>query len=95
MASTQIPYSLAKSEEDAFQKVKNGVNADLMSSFGVKADIQYDEAAKKIVAKGKGFELNVLFSASSVSLELNLGLLLRPLHGKVMGVLEKEFKKVV
>lgn len=95
MAATQIPYTQASNEADAFQKVKDGVKVDLMSSFGVKAEIQYDESTKKIVAKGKGFELNVSFGASSLSLDLTLGLLLKPLHGKVMSVLEREFKKVV
>ncbi len=90
-----VKYNQAKDKDDAFARAKAKITPEYVEKFQVKADINYDEAASKMTAKGKGFTLTLDFSEASVGVNLDVSLLLRPLKGKIVDKIKRELERNV
>ncbi len=89
----KINYIKASSADDAYNKARALITPEYIEKFQVKADIKYDDAAKKVTAKGSGFTLVLSFLQDHCDLDLDLSFLLKPLKGKIMEKLEGQIKK--
>lgn len=90
----KIPYANITDKKKAYDAAKSHVNQSI-EKFGVKADVKYDDTNLKVDAKGKGFSAFIAFEDDYVSVSLDLSFLLKPLKGKILETLEKQFKKVI
>ena len=79
--------------DQAFVKAKTLITPEYIEKFQVKADIKYDEVAKKVIAKGTGFTLTLMFLEDHCDLDIDLSFLLKPLKGKIMEKIEAQIKK--
>jgi hypothetical protein len=93
--SLEVRYEKVASSSEAWDAVKSHITPELIAKFKVKADVDYNEANKKIKAKGKGFELNINLLDDKAVADIKLSLLLKPLKGKVLEGIEKQLKRVV
>lgn len=93
--SLKVNYNKVSTKEEAYAAVKGHITPELMEKFKVKAKVDYNEFAHKIVANGKGFELNIELLDDHVTATIKLSLVLRPLKGKVLDGIEKQLKHVV
>ena len=90
-----IDYNKCANAEEAYEKVKENITAELISKFKVKADVGYTDSDKLFEAKGKGFALKASFGEKQVDVDLSLSMLLKPVGKKVKELLDKEMTKVV
>lgn len=90
----KVPYSQITDKKQGFEKAKQLI-PEVISKFGVKADVKNDDASNTLVAKGSGFEAKIEFRDTEAVVNLDLGFLLRPLKGKIMDTIEHQIKKVV
>ena len=93
--SIEVKYSQVTDSSEAWVAVKAHITPELIAKFKVKAAVDYQEAEKKIKAKGKGFELNINLLDDKATAEIKLSLLLKPLKGKILEGIEKQLKRVV
>jgi hypothetical protein len=91
----KIDYKKAKSNQEAYDLVKNNITAEKIQKFKVNAELKYYPENNKIVASGTGFTLTMVFRDSRVEMDLDLSFILKPLRGKIEGALENEIQKVV
>jgi hypothetical protein len=91
--SVKINYNQVTNADDAYKKVRALITPEYIEKFQVKADLVYDDVAKKVTAKGTGFTLVLCFLQDHCDLDLDLSFLLRPLKGKIMEKLEGQIKK--
>lgn len=89
----KVPYKNVTNKEEAFGAVKGAVTPELLAKWQVKADITYGDYL--VNAKGKGFELNVEFNEDHCAVSVNLAFLLKPLKGKILEGIKKQFTRVV
>lgn len=89
----KIQYLKMTNAEDAFAKARSVITPEYIEKFQVKTDINYDEPAKKVVAKGSGFTLVLSFLEDHCDLDIDLSFLLKPLKGKIMEKIESQIKK--
>lgn len=90
-----VNYVQSKDKSDAFGRAKAKITPDYVAKFQVKADIDYNEAAGIMTAKGKGFTLTLNFGDSAVAVNLDVSLLLRPLKGKIVDKIKRELERNV
>lgn len=88
-----IPYANVTNKDEAFGKAKEAITPEMLAKFQVKAEIEYGDYQAK--AKGKGFELTLDFTETSLDVKLDLSFLLKPLKSKVLEGLEKQIRKIV
>ncbi len=88
-----IPYEKCDNASEAYRNVQSNLSEDLLTQFKVKATIVHDDAGRKIMAQGKGFEINLLFHEDHAEIEANFGIFLRPFAGKIMDALRDELSK--
>jgi hypothetical protein len=93
--SLKVNYDKTNSKSEAFMAVKGHITPDLIEKFKIKAKVDYQESKNKIVATGKGFELNIELLDDYATATIKLSLLLRPLKGKILDGIEKQLKSVV
>ena len=91
----RIPYGKVTNKEEAYSVVKKNITPQTMERFKVKAELDYNDQARCIMAKGPGFTMNLTFEDSQACIKLDLSLLLRPLKNKVLQTLEKQLKSVI
>jgi len=91
--SFKINYSNVTNADDAFRKVKTLITPEYIEKFQVTADVSYDEAQKKVKAKGTGFTLELSFFPEHCNVDLDLSFLLRPLKSKIIEKIEGQIKK--
>jgi hypothetical protein len=89
----KIDYKEVTNAEEAYRKVKQLITPEYIQKFQVKADITYDDAAKRVSAKGSGFKLDLCFLEKHCDLDLDLSFLLKPLKGKILEKIEGQIKK--
>lgn len=89
----KIPYSKVQSSEEAFSKVKELITPEYVKKFGIKSELTYDEAGKKIISKGKGFTLTVSFHEDACECDLDLSFMMKAFAGPVMKKIEAEVKQ--
>jgi hypothetical protein len=93
--SLKVNYEKVTSKSEAYTAVKGHITPELIEKFKVKAKVDYQESKSKIVAIGKGFELNISLLDDCAEATIKLSLLLRPLKGKILDGIEKQLKRVV
>lgn len=91
----KVPYNKATNAGEAYDLAKAQITGDYVNKFQVKTELAYDDAAKKIVASGKGFTLTLAFGDSACDVKLELGFLYKPLKGKILETIENKIKKHV
>lgn len=89
----KIDYNNMTNASDAFSKAREVITPEYIEKFQVKADVVYDEANKKVTAKGSGFKLDLCFYENHCDLDVDLSFLLRPLKGKITEMVESQIKK--
>ncbi len=89
----KIDYENLKTSEEAYQKVKTLITPEYIEKFQVKAEIKYDDANKKVSAKGSGFTLILCFYDQHCDVDLDLSFLLKPLKSKILEKVERQIKK--
>lgn len=89
----KIDYSKVKGKDVAYGKVKALITPEYIQKFQVKADVDYDDTQKKIIAKGKGFTLTLCFFETHCEADLELSLLLRALKSKILEKIEHQVAK--
>jgi hypothetical protein len=90
-----IPFTIAKTADEAFEEAKKQITPEYVAKFNVKADVDIDNTKKEIVAKGKGFKLSLSFSGTETSVGVELSFLLRPFKKQVLDAIERKLKKHV
>lgn len=91
--NVKIPYKNVSNKEEAFTAVKAAVTPELLAKWQVKAEITYGDYT--VNAKGKGFELKVDFHEDCCEVAVDLAFLLKPLKGKILEGVEKQFNRVI
>jgi hypothetical protein len=89
----KLNYSNVTTKDEAYNAVKKAVTPEMLEKWQVKADISYNDF--NVVAKGKGFELNIDFLDEYCEVKLTLSFLLKPLRKKIMAGIEKQFSRVI
>lgn len=90
----KVPYAQITDKKDGYEQAKKLI-PEVVSKFGVKADVKNDDANTTLSAKGSGFEAKIEFRDSEAIVNVDLGLLLKPFKGKILETIEKQIKKVV
>jgi hypothetical protein len=90
----KVPYSQITDKKIGYEQAKK-IIPEVISKFGVSADVKNDDSNNSLTAKGSGFEAKIEFKESEAVVNLDLGFLLKPLKGKIMETIEKQIKKVV
>lgn len=90
----KVPYANITDKNIGYEKAKQLI-PEVISKFGVKADVKNDDANSTLSAKGSGFEANIQFTETEAVVKIDLGFLLKPFKGKIMDTIEKQIKKVV
>ena len=89
----KIPYANVANKDEAMKKVKGAITPEMLEKFKVKADITHDDDC--VAATGKGFDLKATFEEDHCAVKLELGFLFKPLKGKILEGLQKQFKKII
>lgn len=89
----RINYDKLSKKDEAYEAVKQAITPELLSKFQVKAEITHN--VDLIKAKGKGFDLDLIFAEDHCGVNLKLSFLLKPLKGKVLEGIEKQIKRIV
>lgn len=89
----KIDYQTLATRDEAYTKVKSIITSDYIDKFQVKAEIKYDDAQKKMTAKGSGFTLELCFYDKYCDVDLDLSFLLKPLKSKILEKIESQIKK--
>lgn len=88
-----LKYANVTSKDEAYNAVKNAITPELLAKWQVKVDLEY--GTDNIAATGKGFKLRVDFKDTECVIKLDVSFLLKPLKGKILEGVEKQFKRVV
>lgn len=88
-----VDYTNTNSQDEAYSIAKQTITPEYIAKWNVKADVTFDDNAKKIEATGKGFTLALVFEDSSCAVECKLGLLLKPLKKTILDAVENKLKK--
>lgn len=94
MAELKVPYAQITDKKVGYDQAKK-IIPEVISKFGVKADVKNDDSNSSLTAKGTGFEAKIQFLEKEAVVNLDLGFLLKPLRGKILETIEKQIKKVV
>ncbi len=90
----KIPYSQITDKKQGYDQAKKLI-PEVISKFGVSADVKNDDTTSTLIAKGSGFEAKIEFRETEAIVNIDLGFLLKPFKGKIMDTIEKQIKKVV
>lgn len=90
-----ISYEKTKNAQEAYDSVKRAITPETIAQFNVKADLDYIDDQKRILAKGKGFDLDMSFYDTEVSINLDLSFMLKPFRSNVEKILTKKLSKVL
>jgi hypothetical protein len=90
----KVPYAQITDRKKGYDQAKNLI-PEVISKFGVKAEINNDDENTILSAKGSGFTAKIAFEEKEAVITLDLGFLLKPFKGKILETIEKQLKKVV
>ena len=90
----KVPYSQITDKKLGYDQAKKLI-PEVISKFGVTADVKNDDATSTLTAKGSGFEAKIEFKETEAIVNVDLGFLLKPFKGKILETIEKQIKKVV
>jgi predicted nucleic acid-binding protein len=89
----KINYSQVTNSTDAYNKARSVITPEYIEKFQVKTDLKYDDATKKVIAKGSGFTLVLSFLEDHCDLDIDLSFLLKPLKSKITEKIEAQIKR--
>ncbi len=87
----KLPYTNVANKEEALKAVQKAITPEMLAKFKVNADVACNDNC--VTAKGKGFDLDATFEEEHCLINLKLGFLLKPLKGKILEGIEKQFTK--
>lgn len=90
----KVPYVQLTDKKKGYEEAKKLI-PEVISKFGVKAEVQNDDANTTLTAKGNGFSAKIEFGETEAIVNVDLGFLLKPFKGKILETIEKQIKKVV
>lgn len=90
----KVPYSQITDKKQGYDQAKKLI-PEVISKFGVNADVKTDDANTLLTAKGSGFDAKIEFRETEAVVSVDLGFLLKPFKGKILDTIEKQIKKVV
>lgn len=90
----KVPYSQITDKKQGYEQAKKLI-PEVISKFGVSADVKNDDSSSTLSAKGSGFEAKIQFTETEAIVNVDLGFLLKPFKGKILDTIEKQIKKVV
>lgn len=90
----KVPYAQITDKKLGYEQAKKLI-PEVISKFGVSADVKNDDANTTLSAKGSGFEARIEFRETEAVVSVDLGFLLKPFKGKILETIEKQIKKVV
>lgn len=90
----KVPYQNITDKKIAYNKACELI-PEVIAKFGVKADVNKNDADCKMVAKGSGFEAKIHFLDNEAQVSVDLGFLLKPFKSKILETIEHQIKKVV
>ncbi|MBJ00672.1 MAG: hypothetical protein CME67_05520 [Halobacteriovoraceae bacterium] len=90
-----IQYDKTANKDEAYEAVKKAITPETIAKFKVSADLDYRDGDKKILAKGKGFELKIDFMEDQLGIDLSLSFMLKPFKPKIIEGLEKQLVRIV
>ncbi len=90
----KIPYANITDKKKGYDEAKKRI-PEVIEKFGVKAEVNTDDANHSFSAKGSGFEARIQFTDTEAVVNVDLGFLLKPFKGKILETIEKQLKKVV
>lgn len=90
----KVPYANITDKKLGYEQAKK-IIPEVISKFGVKADVNNDDVNTCLSAKGSGFEAKIEFKEKEALVKLDLGFLLKPFKNKILETIEKQIKKVV
>ena len=90
----KIPYASITDKKKGYEAAKKLI-PEVISKFGVNADVQNDDANSTLNAKGTGFSAKIEFAETEALVKVDLSFLLKPLKGKILETIEKQIKKIV
>lgn len=90
----KIPYQNL-TDKNAAYKLALDLIPQVIAKFGVKAEVEKDDADCLMKAKGSGFEAKIHFLEKEAQVSVSLGLLLKPFKSKILETIEHQIKKVV
>jgi len=89
----KVPYNKVSTRQEAYQEARTVITPEYIAKWKVKADISYDDANTSIMAKGKGFGLDLVFCDHEARVNCDLSLMLRPFKRTVLETIEGKLKK--
>lgn len=93
--SLVVEYKKTSNPEEAFKAVSGELTEELFDKFNVKATVVRKQDQNKIEVTGKGFKVLFIFKDKNVSVDFELGLLLKAFKAKIAEQLERKLQKVV
>ncbi len=90
----KVPYSQITDKKTGYDQAKKLI-PEVISKFGVSADVKNDDANTTLSAKGSGFNATIEFREAEAVVSVDLGFLLKPFKAKILETIEKQIKKVV
>lgn len=90
----KVPYAQITDKKQGYDQAKKLI-PEVISKFGVNADVKLDDANTSLTAKGSGFDAKIEFRETEAVVNVDLGFLLKPFKGKILDTIEKQIKKVV
>lgn len=88
MSSIRVKRPHALGEEEALRRAR-----ELVDRFGGKLNATVDWNGREASFKGRGFSGSAHVAGDSVSVDVELGLLLRPLRGQIESRLEEALRE--
>jgi hypothetical protein len=83
-------------DDQTWERIKSYFEAkDPLAKMGVKGEVNFDDSSKQINISGKGFDGKIQVASNSVNYDLKLGLIFKPLKGKVEEVIEKYINRAL
>lgn len=90
----RVPYQNITDKNIAYNKALELI-PEVIAKFGVKANVEQNDADCLMKAKGSGFEAKIHFFESEAQVSVDLGFLLKPFKSKILETIEHQIKKVV
>jgi hypothetical protein len=90
----KVPYAQITDKNKGYEQAKKLI-PEVISKFGVKAEVNNDDANTTLTAKGSGFSAKIEFNETEAIVNVDLGFMLKPFKGKILDTIEKQIKKVV
>ncbi len=85
----------AESKEEIYKKIKPKLEHYKETGKWQIKDVEFNDAALKVVAKGPGFTANVACNDGKINVDLELGFLLKPLRSTIEQGIRESFEKAL